>query len=251
MNKMTNGQLVVRNASAADLDRVTELETRIFSAHSITPFDRGHFSAWLEVYPQGFFVAEQDGVVVGYTYTQVIDCDPNDPRELDRWTTFDVMNDKGYTKASHRAGGNYHLGVNIGSVVPGAGKALVEALVRLGDAMGKPLLGMSRVSGLKAYFEKLVADGIIGPRVDVKVKNAIALAYSLQCAKMVGGSVRLISNGPGMDYPDLPALPAVAVPDPVLCKYLRNPHFAVWALLPAFIKDPASLDYAVLMGPAK
>lgn len=251
MSKMTNRQLVVRNASVADLNRVTELETRIFSAHSITPFDRGHFSAWLEVYPQGFFVAEQDGEVVGYTYTQVIKCNPNDPRELDRWTSFNVMNDRGYTRASHRVDGNYHLGVNIGSVVPGAGKVLVEALVDLGNVLGKPLLGMSRISGLKAYFEKLVVDGVVNPHVDVKMKNAIALAYSLQCAKMVGGSVRLIPNGPGMDGPAPPNLPAVTIPDPVLCKYLRNPHFAVWGLLPAFIDDPASMNYAVLMGPAK
>lgn len=248
---MTNRKLVVRNASAADLNRVTELETRIFGAHSITPFDRGHFSAWLEVYPQGFFVAEQDGEVVGYTYTQVIKCNPNDPRELDRWTSFNVMNDSGYTRASHRADGNYHLGVNIGSVVPGAGKVLVEALVDLGNALGKPLLGMSRISGLKAYFEKLVVDRIVNRHVDVKMKNAIALSYFLQCAKMVGGSVRLIANSPGMNYSDLSALPVVTVPDPVLCKYLRNPHFATWALLPEFIADPASLNYAVLMGPAK
>lgn len=247
---MNNSDLLVRNANYTDLDQVVELETKIFSAQNIVPFDRGCFEAWLEVYPLGFFVAECVGKVVGYTYTQVIHADFSDPKELARWTSFDVMNDRGYTRASHRADGNYHLGVNIGSVSPGAGKVLVESLANLARQTQKPLLGMSRISGLRVYFDKLMASGVIEAGIGREVKDAIALNYALQCASMVKGAVKLVESSPGR-VATLPDLPSITVPDPVLCKYLRNPDFAVWAVLPEFIKDPDSLDYAVLTGPPK
>ncbi|MBI2037561.1 MAG: hypothetical protein HYT15_01330 [Candidatus Magasanikbacteria bacterium] len=248
---MSDLDLQVRNATATDLDRIAELETNIFAAHSITPFAREHFFAWLEVYPRGFFVAEQGGEVVGYTYTQVINCDYSDPYELDRWVSFDAVNDRGYTRASHRCDGGYHLGVNIGSIVPGAGKLLVEALVRLGENTQKPLLGMSRISGLKSYADQLTRAGIVDAAVSHAAKHAIALFYVLECAKLVHGSVRLMPKCAGLNCSGLPTLPVPSAPDPVLCKYLRNKYFAIWALLPEFIKDPASLNYAVLIGPAK
>ncbi len=248
---MSDFDLKVRNATVADLDRVVELETNIFAAHSITPFVREHFDAWLEVYSRGFFVAEQGGEVVGYTYTQVINCNYSDPYELDRWVSFDDVNDRGYTRASHQRDGNYHLGVNIGSAVPGAGKLLVEALVELGQNVQKPLLGMSRISGLKSYVHQLVQTGIVDAGTAAVAKHAIALYYVLECAKLASGFVRLMPQSAGLSHVGLPSLPKPSTPDPVLCKYLRNKHFAIWALLPDFIEDPASLNYAVLIGPAK
>ena len=246
---MNKADVSVRNAAQTDLDRVSELEVAIFSAQNIAPFSRGHFSAWLEVYPQGFFVAEQAGIVVGYTYTQLISADFACSGELTRWTSFDVMTDCGYTRASHCPGGNYHLGVNIGSVVPGAGKILVESLVQLAASLGKPLLGMSRISGLRNYVQKLVQCGVVGEVTSRADKDAIALSYTMQCVNMVGGRMKLLETSPGRDCSNLPDLPVTREFDPVLCKYLRNPRFAVWAILPEFIEDPDSLNYAVLTGP--
>lgn len=242
-------KLCVRNANFHDLNRVTQLESEIFSAQGITPFGQQHFAAWLDIYPKGFFVAEQEGVIVGYTYTQVINCNPSNPGEFHSWSTFDQMNDGGYTRATHCPDGNFHLGVNIGSVVPGAGKVLVEALMKLAHDLQKPLLGMSRVSGFRKYFERLIKGRVLEEQMALEIKNTIVLFYALQCAQMVNGGVRLVKDACGLERLGKVKLPPVDVPDPVLCKYLRNPHFVVWTILPNFIDDPASLNYSVLTGP--
>lgn len=242
--------IVVRNATRKDLMRVVELEQSIFGAEGLVPFCYKHFATCLEAYPQGFFVAEENGSIVGYVYAQIIYFNPHDPVEITKWTSFDAIIGSEVLRASHKPNGDYHLGINIGSISPGAGKLLVDALVSLGQCTGKPVLGMSRVSGLRTYLQSLKYMGIDIDSMYDERRHAIALAYVLQSATLVGGAVRLMESCPGVAHLSSLQLPTVSVRDPVLCKYLLNKAVAVFAILPNFLNDPASAHYAVLIGPA-
>jgi ribosomal protein S18 acetylase RimI-like enzyme len=63
--------IVVRNATRKDLMRVVELEQSIFGAEGLVPLCYKHFATCLEVYPQGFFVAEENDSIVGYVRIRV------------------------------------------------------------------------------------------------------------------------------------------------------------------------------------
>lgn len=246
---MENQKIIVRNARQSDLHPITKLEREIFCPHGIEPFTYEHFSDWLEVYAPGFFVAELEGRIVGYVYSQIIECYPEDPDEISRWKTFNAMIGNGYTKYTHKPNGTHHLGVSIGSIISGAGKLLTSASVELGKNSKKPLLGMSRISGFGKYYTDLSKKGAIPAEPHKEMKNAIALSYSLQCAKITNSSINLIMNCPGADYNGLPVLPDPDQPDAILRKYLRNGNLSIWAVLPDFIDDAASLNYSVLIGP--
>ncbi len=239
------GHIVVRKASVVDLAAVARLEYAIFGREGIIPFQIDHFAACLAAYPEGFFVAEQEKKVVGYVYAQIVFYNMAGSDEAGRWSSFEEVIARG-----HKPAGNYHLGINIGSAIPGAGKLLVQELLALGHRTGKPVLGMSRVSGFAQYVEGLVSQGVLPAEICEQALNTVAVQYVLACAQMVSGKVKLASWCPGICEPAPFMLPPPSVRDPVLCKYLLNKDVAVYAVLPRFLDDAASMGYSVLIGPA-
>jgi len=236
-------EVVVRTARRGEIGKLVKLEEEIFKSEGIRTFDKSHFEAWFEINPEEIYVAEQGGFLVGYGYAQFINCDPESPDEIKKWTSFDAITDNGYTETTHCPNGNYRLGVSVGSLLPGAGRALVAKGFELAKTDGRPLLFMSRISGLQAYF-----DGLPKNSSSAGDLNEIALSYILACARMERASVNLL---PGASQKTTDCLPELANPDPVLNKYLKNPRVQIWALLPNFLTDEASLNYNVLLGPAR
>jgi hypothetical protein len=238
-------RVFVRKASVADLAAVARLEYAIFGKEGIVPFPMEHFATCFASYPEGFFVAEEAGKIVGYVYAQIIACDMVSAEEVRQWSSFEEVIARG-----HKPDGNYHLGINIGSVRSGAGKMLVEEFLALGRSTCKPALGMSRISGFGQYVKDLIVQGLICAEASQHMFDMLALHYVLQCAQMVGGVVRLKPWCPGVREQIPGVLPVPSVRDPVLCKYLLNQEVAVYAILPHFLDDTASKDYSVLIGPA-
>lgn len=237
--------IVIRRASVADLAAVARLEYAIFGGEGIVPFEINHFAACLAAYPEGFFVAEQEKEVVGYVYAQIVFYNMAGSDESVRWSSFEEVIARG-----HKPAGNYHLGINIGSAIPGAGKLLVQELLALGRRTGKSVLGMSRVSGFAQYVDGLVLQKVVPDAPNRQTLDMIAAHYVRECARMVNGKVKLASWSPGICESAPLVLPSPSVRDPVLCKYLLNKDVAVYAVLPRFLDDAASMGYSVLIGPA-
>ncbi len=61
--------IVIRNFKPADLGRVYEIEKKSFK----DPYHVLFLINLYDLYPEGFFVAEKNGIVVGYTISRKID----------------------------------------------------------------------------------------------------------------------------------------------------------------------------------
>lgn len=225
-----------RSANIADVPRLVEIERKTWSGEGTEIYGEDHFLAWLETYPEGFSVVEEEGVIVGLSCIQAVDFGPSD---RSAFTTFNEVTDHGYIRRTHNPAGRYYFGVTMCSLSRGGGKALLRAVLELSGRTGRPLMGTSRISGFADYFQSAAAAGV---SLD---EDAIALSYVLACARMNSGKVwKSMPVPPAHVQP----LPAVAVPDPVLKFYLRHPDLGLYAVLPAFMQDPPSRDYSVLFG---
>ena len=235
MNNVT-----IRQAERNDIPRLEEIERLAWGKEGTEVYNGQHFAAWLDVYPEGFFVASIDGSIVGLTYTQAVGFDPE---TMALPPTFDETTDNGYTKNSHQAGGNYHFGLTVCSLHHGAGRQLVERLLGFSTEKNRPLLGVSRVIGLKRYTQETQ---LANPRLvmDQSMKTATAWHYAIESAKVVGGRTkdRFQPQNHSITFP------AVKEADKVLRGYLRNQDFVLYCPLPDFITDPASCHFSMLFG---
>jgi hypothetical protein len=80
----------VRNATESDFDAVMAVE-QCWPEEQRATID--HFRSRLERFPQGFWVGEVDGVIVGVTTSCLVHYDPKDPETCKSW---DLVTNKGY-----------------------------------------------------------------------------------------------------------------------------------------------------------
>lgn len=233
-------EVIIRNAREEDIPRLIEVEQTAWKDEGTEVYGREHFEAWLELYPEGFFVGEENGVIVGFTYTEAVFFDPSD---MSIFTTFDDITDHGFSRRTHNSTGNYHFGITICSTSRGVGKVLLQALLDFSNQVRKPLLGFSRIKGFAEYFDSV--SPLPGFEIMTKeLEDKIALSYALECAKMTEARIwEGLSN-----TESLAGLPQITAPDPILRFYLKNKEFMLYGILPDFIQDPKSRNYSVLFG---
>jgi hypothetical protein len=131
--------------------------------------------------------------------------------------------------------------ITLCSITAGAGRALIASVFDLMKRLGKRYtVSQTRLAGFDAYLRGLADRG--GSIPDGVSLDEVALWYALETAKMVGGKI-----WPGLQRrPELP-LPPLTAPDPVVGKQLKNAGAGLVALLPGYMPDPQSRDYAVLL----
>src|SRR3990172_5246615 len=144
-----SGEILVRQARPEDVDAIVSLEKTVYGPLGTACYGEEYVRAWLEVHPPGLTVAVQDGAVVGYQYAQRVDF------EFDRMHLFqkyDEATDHGCSRSSHRPDGNALHSVTLCSIIPGAGKALLDDLFELARRLNtRYTIGMARMPGLAAY----------------------------------------------------------------------------------------------------
>lgn len=230
--------VTVRQARPEDVDAIVDLEKTVYGPLGTACYGEEYVRAWLEVHPEGLIVAERDGRLVAYLYFQIVDFGFD---KLDRFATYDETTDDGFTRRSHRPDGNCVLCVTACSIESGANRAVTEHVYDLGWKLGmKYTLSQSRMPGFDAYLRDLESR-----RIDIPAgvsPDALALWYVLQTVIMVNGAIWPCLA----DRPDLP-LPAPPGPDPVLSKHFKYPGAGLAALLPRYMRDPQSRDYAALL----
>src|SRR3989338_2682867 len=110
-----------RNATFSDLDKVIELENKIWPEGTRAPKEK--FESRLRIFPVGFFIAIKEGDVVGVSTSEVINYDSRNPPG-----SWEAITDNGWIKKTHKPGGNALYVVSIGAISrSGGGSSLLEA----------------------------------------------------------------------------------------------------------------------------
>ena len=231
-----NQPFFVRQAARKDIAALVEVERRTFGASGTDCYGEDYFSAWLDIHPEGLWLAESAGRAVGYGYAQGFRFEFDRLNEL---TTHDEVTDCGYTRSTHRPDGNSLYGLAIASIAPGAGRALLGHMLDLTRRLGKTyFLGSARIAGFDNYMKTLEDGG--HPVLGAASEAEIALWYAHACAEMTRSKV-----WPTMPRKPALALPTPAGPDPVLNKHIAFSGYGMASLLPKYMRDPQSRHYGV------
>jgi hypothetical protein len=228
----------VRQAERRDLETIVALEQARFGGSGVEAYGPEHVRGWFEINPAGMVVAEREGRVVGYQYSQ-------------RWrfgfdrlaalTTHDEVTDGGHARATHDPAGNAWYGISFCSIASGAGRALLESIFQAMPGHGVDyFVGASRIPGFDSYVCGLDATGIDWRAATSE--SRLALFYAYACAKMSGAKI----------WPSMPPQPELHLPlpprpDPVLNKHMQIPAHGMAAFLPGYIHDPSSRNYGVFL----
>jgi len=147
----------IRNAEDRDIGQLVRVDREAFSGlPEYLFFTKDHFRAWLEVFPEGFFVACLEERVIGYASVQIIRYDLDNPV-----ATWCEATDSGFIRKTHNPCGNAVYGVSIcvSGHASGAriGKKLMFAGIRRFSAMKHIQYGVvvSRVPGYYKVVDQI------------------------------------------------------------------------------------------------
>lgn len=134
----------IRSMAAKDIEAATDLQERVYSA--IPPFTRQQFESLLDHFPQGQFVAELDGRIVGLAVSLVIMWD-----DYSLHHTWNSVTNDGYFDTHDMSGRTlYGAEVCVDPAVRhhGVGHGLYEARRKLCRAMNlKRIIAGGRLPG--------------------------------------------------------------------------------------------------------
>lgn len=142
----------IRIMAAKDIEAATDLQERVYSA--IPPFTRHQFESLLEHFPQGQFVAELDGKIVGLAVSLVVLWD-----DYSLHHTWDSVTNDGYFDTHDMSGRTlYGAEVCVDPTVrhQGVGHGLYEARRKLCRAMNlKRIIAGGRLPGYHKVAERM------------------------------------------------------------------------------------------------
>lgn len=142
----------IRIMAAKDIEAATDLQKRVYSA--IPPFTRQQFESLLDHFPQGQFVAELDGKIVGLAVSLVIAWD-----DYSLHHTWDSVTNNGYFDTHDLSGHTlYGAEVCVDAAVRhhGVGHGLYEARRKLCRAMNlKRIIAGGRLPGYRKVSDRM------------------------------------------------------------------------------------------------
>ena len=139
----------IRNATFGDLNKITELENKIWPEGTRAP--REKFVSRLQIFPRGFFVAFKNNEMIGVSTSEIIFYDLKNPP-----VSWESVTDNGWIKKSHDSNGNSLYVVSVGALSrSGAGSALLKAQKELSQKLNLPSLILgARIPGYDTYCKE-------------------------------------------------------------------------------------------------
>ena len=235
----------VRLAVPQDVDDLISLEERVWGGLQTDVYGAEQFNAWLEVHPEGFYVAESGGELLGYIYGQRMNFSLYD---VDNFTSCAVVTDHGTSRRTHQPDGDSLYGMSVTSIHPLAGALLMRAQHRMVHSKKlKSYFGFSRIPGFADYLANLKTAGFVDEILTGEEEFAVAIWYVYESAGL--GNLNFWNVFPSR--PDL-SLPKPKRLDPVLGWHLSSwrvpgKTLGVLRLLRKFMPDPQSRDLSVLI----
>ena len=136
--------LEIRNGREDDIEELIRVDKEAFSDDWFLSKD--YFQVWLEVFPEGLFVACLDGKQIGYASVEIIEHDIKNP--IPNWYE---ATDNGFIRKTHNPSGNTIYGVSI------AVSRYVASL-----RIGKRLMNTAIV---KFVRDRNLKHGVVGSRI--------------------------------------------------------------------------------------
>jgi hypothetical protein len=239
--KMGNQGIIVRKARLDDFSELEIIEKSVWEKIGLLVLGSKYFNSWRQVHPEGFLVAEADGKICGYIYLQSCFFDPYNPVLLGNWSE---VCDNGYTVNSHNPAGNCLFAVSACSIMPGAGRKLVESSLALTREQNKKYsTGYCRIPGFAKFYGQVMAENKAGSgKIEQGLELNLALWYCLKCVTLVKGNAASHLKLPTLNL----TMPVIENPDPTLSKVVKNADIFYYGLIPGFIADPQSRDFAAV-----
>ena len=94
-------RMIIRNTKQEDIDEIIKMQNSCFPG--MEPWKRDQLESHLEIFPEGQFVAEYDGKVVGSCSSLIINFDEYDDRH-----SWDDVTDEGYISNHNPEGYNLY-----------------------------------------------------------------------------------------------------------------------------------------------
>lgn len=134
----------IKNATRKNLDTVIKLENEVWPEGTRSPIEK--FENRLKIFPKGFFLAYNDGRLIGVSTSQRISYDG---ATIDSW---EKVTDHGWIR-THNSFGNALYVVSVGSISrSGGGSVLIQAQKKLAKDLGLDYLVLgSRIPGYDTY----------------------------------------------------------------------------------------------------
>ena len=138
----------IKNAKIEDLDKVIELENEIWPEE--TRASKEKFQSRLKIFPEGFFLAFDNGRLIGASTSEIIFYNPKNPP-----TSWEAITDEGYIR-NHNPNGNALYVVSIGAVSrSGGGSTLINTQKNLTQKLNLRFLILgARIPGYNTYCQK-------------------------------------------------------------------------------------------------
>jgi len=231
--------LNIRIARHDDFDALTAIEQVTFGKQGISPYGAKYFEAWLQTNPEGFLVAEKEGTVSGYAYTQTVKFDPwRRPSAVN----YDTITDHGFTRKTHDPSGNSCQCISGAAVAPGSGRALLKESVQRQSGRGiRYYFTFTRMANFDAWVRKYVHSDECADAVQA-TEQEMAVWYALENGRMTRGMV-----WPEVQNLNLPQLPRLKKLDSSLGPQLMVHGLGLLDVLPGCMTDPMSRNYAALL----
>jgi len=152
----------IKNAKIEDLGKVIELENEIWPEE--TRASKEKFQSRLKIFPEGFFLAFDNGRLIGASTSEIIFYNPKNPP-----TSWEAITDEGYIR-NHNPNGNALYVVSIGAVSrSGGGSTLINTQKNLTQKLNLRFLILgARIPGYNTYCQK---NGNININDYVKLKR--------------------------------------------------------------------------------
>ncbi|HUS49841.1 MAG TPA: hypothetical protein VMZ91_06730 [Candidatus Paceibacterota bacterium] len=138
----------IKNAKIEDLGKVIELENEIWPEE--TRASKEKFQSRLKIFPEGFFLAFDNGRLIGASTSEIIFYNPKNPP-----TSWEAITDEGYIR-NHNPNGNALYVVSIGAVSrSGGGSTLINTQKNLTQKLNLRFLILgARIPGYNTYCQK-------------------------------------------------------------------------------------------------
>jgi hypothetical protein len=148
----SESEIMVRNAQINDYPSFYRMEEEAWKNSGIEVISRDIFETWINVFQEGFLVADLNGQIVGHMYGQICDFDPFD--ETDNRDLY-TMTDNMYTERTHDPRGNCYYSFSVSCTHGNAFFLLNEKSCQVSMKYNKQYYaGAVRMPGLERYLGK-------------------------------------------------------------------------------------------------
>lgn len=204
---MVRAPVVIRQLQRSDIEALSACHAAAYDDYPPSArCDVRHFELELEAFPDGQFVAERDGQIVGYCTSLIVQL----TESLHTYTYGELTGDSSFS--THDPAGDTLYGADIG-VLPGfRGKGIAAKLYRARRRLMRQynlrrMLAYGRIPGYHAYADRMTAREYVDAVIRGEVKDPALSAHLKAGYQVLDVKLRLFNDPSSKNYSTLLEMP--------------------------------------------